>query len=235
MQNMEQYSEPEYTSIQEKRTAQTSVIESWISKVIKPDQESTAQTDFDFEVEKELEEGETVLWFGRPGLLDTVPYRKAALILGVITSVLLFLTVVLLIIPGAVFPIFCLPLLFGFVFGLFTFIFALGTRIENTALQQTCYLVTDRRLVIMKVGPKKREIDSHYTIFHLNRVEKSDGSGTLTFSSALLITNGQSTTTFLGRFTNIANVRDVEALICKTLRLARVNRVENVVLKEEDK
>ena len=104
----------------------------------------------------------------------------------------------------------------------------------STALQQTCYLVTDRRLIIMKVGPKQREIDSHYTIFHLNRIEKSDGSGTLTFSGPIPITNGQSTTTFLGRFTDIVNVREVEVLICKTLQPARLNRVERVLSRGKD-
>src|SRR4029077_7595135 len=113
--------------------------------------------------------------------------------------------------------------------------YALSARTGSTALQQTCYLITDRRLVIMKVGPKQREIDSNYIIFHLSRIEKPDGSGTLAFSGPISITNGQSIPTLLGRFTNIANVEDVEALICKTLQPARVNRLESVALEQKNK
>jgi hypothetical protein len=173
----------------------------------------------------EVEPGERLLWAGRPGTarfaLMTLPIFGFGLVWTAFSIFWMWLAF-----RGAmagaggdlvryIFPLFGLPfVVIGF--GM------LGSPFWATRrARKTTYALTDRRLIFIEVGltgaVRTMSLQGH-ELGPIERVERKDGSGDLSFSRFNDSRNGHDTSDGQARsFFSIPHVREVESLVRKTL------------------
>jgi hypothetical protein len=174
----------------------------------------------------EVEPGERLLWAGRPGMvrfaLMTLPIFVFGLIWTAFSTVWVWITF-----RGAVagaagghvdrylFPLLGLPFaVVGFVM--------LGSPFWATRkARKTTYALTDRRLIFIEVGltGAVRTVSLRGDeVGPIERVERKDGSGDLSFCHFVDSRNGHDSPDGQARsFVAIPHVREVESLVRKTL------------------
>ena len=150
------------------------------------------QQDMDSVIANELEEGERVLWTGRPHPTSrannpqTRVFAIIAIIYGIVGLVMLFIGIIVsatvegpggkgtllgLAIPGSIFVI--LAIVFGIV-----------AAVYRPGLKSTVYAITEQRIII--VATSRVQITYSYSkgdIGPLTRIEQKDGTGDLIFST----------------------------------------------------
>jgi len=180
-------------------------------------------------LEKELLEGEQILWSGRPnpGARTSVSPTRVFLILGFIFLPIGLLVVVigLIFLLAQVFPPQAAGASLGFlipggVFFLLGLIYLVIGLVGRVVPGNSLYAITDRRVIILRTGNLLRVTSyGKRSITQIQRVERPDGSGDLVFSGAPSLygayNNSQSgyssyTAGRQGLFAGIPNVRMVE-------------------------
>jgi hypothetical protein len=173
----------------------------------------------------EVEPGERLLWAGRPGTarfaVMTLPIFVFGLFWTAFSTFWMWLAF-----RGAmagaggdvvryIFPLFGLPfVVIGFVM--------LGSPFWATRrARKTTYALTDRRLIFIEVGltgaVRTMSLRGH-EIGPIERVERTDGSGDLSFSHFVDPRSGHDSPDGQARsFVAIPHVREVESLVRKTL------------------
>jgi hypothetical protein len=219
MQNMEHLPRQEYTQANERITPQRWSLLRWLMLAWQRFFYGAEQSEIHFEVERELEEGETVLWLGRPGIPKMTAGLVTGLILGITASLLILLACIGLVLGWGWNVLF--PLFTGLYAGFWAWLATFLTRSKQHKLQRTRYMITDQRVAIITQGKKDRTVEGYYSIAQLQRTEKPDGTGNLTFVAPSAINTQQSNASLAGKFLNIADVREVETLLRRTFRQKR--------------
>ena len=154
-------------------------------------------------IRPELEEGETIRWLGQPSYGAVASGTAFMVLIGLLMVgfAITFITFAASDGAGLLFEIF--PLIFVAA-GLGT----AGAGVWNLlAVSRTAYAVTDRRVLVVKEFGARRIQSYHASALNvLERRERADGSGTLTFRRETTRSNdGTSTTNF--SFYGVHNVR----------------------------
>ncbi len=176
----------------------------------------------------EVERGESIVWVGRPGggrfFLSVLP----VFVFGVPWTAFSIFWVAMASQargPGAIgimFPLFGLPFI------------AIGAGMlaapfwAQRRSGQVAYVVTNRRVIFFEPNfPSGQKVVSLRPgeFGPIERVERGDGSGDITFGVPLAAQLRQNATAVARRFVGIAQVRDVESLIRRGL-LERANAPE---------
>lgn len=202
------------------------------------------QQAMEFPLERELAEGEELLWSGRPDpsrrALSAGP-NVAFMVLACVFGVIGVLLPVAAQIPSFIGigseAAAIISQVFYIIGGTFLFmailfgIFAIAFR---QPLRQMIYAITNQRVIILRRGATLT-VDSYARndIGRITRRERPDGSGDLIFadarspygynynSSAYGASNGNGTMFNAGRFTGIPNVRGTEHLLRSTFKVER--------------
>jgi len=192
-------------------------------------------------VEKELTDGEKILWLGRPSRNPDVHPRKTAFLAGGLGMIALAVGVAatsFFTSGGAA----AFPLVFAGALGLFGLIFLLPTLIDPTATCRSCYVVTNRRAMLVEPsvwarGPRATSYLPHQLLGLEHRDHPTvAGAGDLIleytfalpgnsfdFKSGTMLTNGagfgrsDAPTRVPRGFFLLDQVREVEDLIRRTL------------------
>ncbi|HEY0752461.1 MAG TPA: hypothetical protein VGD98_00665 [Ktedonobacteraceae bacterium] len=216
MQNMEHLPQQEYAQTGERITPERKSLAHRLSLLWKRFFYGADQLEINFEVERELEEGENVLWLGQPGLPKMLAGRVIFLVLAIIAILLLALVLIGLFLHagwsllGFFFP--CIYCAFFSWMALFT------VRSRWHKLRRTRYMITDQRVAIITSRKNDLTVEGYYDIKQLRRIERPDGSGDLIIVALNSGGSHQSSPGLEGRFVGIRNVRDVEVLLRRTLR-----------------
>ncbi|MDQ2887591.1 MAG: hypothetical protein M3Y39_16075 [Chloroflexota bacterium] len=200
------------------------------------------QQEMEFSLEKELAEGEELLWFGHPDPSRRATMAGPTLAFIILTSVfgvlgILFLVAALIISFFAIASraTAVVSLVFYIIGGTFLFLailFGLFATFLRQPLRQTVYGITNQRVIILRRGATLT-VDSYTKndIGHITRRERPDGSGDLIFanarspygynynSSAYGASYGYGNMSGSGKFTGIPNVRATEQLLRSTFKI----------------
>lgn len=196
------------------------------------------EREMDSLLERQLDEGEQLLWFGHSG-------RQASgspfIALFILTAIFGFIGL-LMVLLGIIFSIVLPPpanaiagpilLMVGGTFLLASMIIGIigaSVRFSGTGNDQI-YAITDQRILIIR-KQRNLHVDSytHDEIGPIRRTERPDGSGDLIFSGSFSpyasgytgntsTYNGTYNNWRTGRFNGVANVREVERVLRRTFK-----------------
>ncbi len=187
----------------------------------------------------ELEEGEQVLWSGRPkpgARSRNAPgnvFRVLAIVYGLLGIGLLLLGFILgSTLPDRPLAASLVPSIIGTVFLLLAVLFVILGLVLRQSLRGTLYAVTDQRIIVMNTG-RTLTVDSYSRddIGQIRRSERPDGSGDLTFASTRMPygygsgynsaygNNGYgANASNMGKFVGIPDVRAAERIVRRTFK-----------------
>jgi hypothetical protein len=196
-------------------------------------------------LESELDEGERILWSGRPdpnsksiNMLSRV-FVILSVVFGIVAVAVSIALIVLAAVSrgGNITPAVFIPLItVASAFLFMTILFAIFALVFRLPLRETVYAITDRRILILTSG-STLSIHSYSKadIGHLSRIERPDGTGDLIFavprvSNVYGYGYGMHSSGAYGtgmydpglssasRFIGISNVRAVEQLVRRTFK-----------------
>lgn len=184
------------------------------------------------QVTPELQNGEELLWVGKPMPLRVV-LANGELISGLVGVVVLL--IVLFMFSSFRMPTFSSPAgssSFGSPFSIFSWfplifvaigLFTLGKPLyEFVMAARTIYGLTDHRALIIKHGFSGKSVESYTEMDQLERTSIANGKGDLVFareSTRYRRKGGYRTRTRKIGFFGIDNVREVEALMLRSLTI----------------